>query len=150
MNGPVNRVEIPVAPSGSALERVLTFGGKQLKFEPSGRPAIDIWSPYDASRKSWRDRKSAQLEESLPQVLAGFIRIALAEKAKKEREQAEEREKQRRAEERARLQQGIKLEQSKVHALRRAAMDWTRAEPLRAFIRRMAKLSNRVRRSATG
>jgi hypothetical protein len=130
----VERVDLAVAPPGGMLERVLTFSGKPVAFEPNGRLSIEIWQPWRANPKRWKDRKSQLLEEQLPQVVAGFIRIALAEKAEDEKRAALERERQQRAEERARLVQAIKAEQSRVHALRRAAGDWYRAEQIRCFV----------------
>jgi hypothetical protein len=130
----VDRIEVEVAPRGSVLERVLTFHGKAVKFEPSGKLSIEIWQPWDADPKRWRDRKSARIEEMLPEAVAGFIRIALAEKAEYEKRQAVERDNRRRAEERARLEQAIKAERSRVRALRHAAANWFRAEQMRSFI----------------
>lgn len=130
----VERVELAVAPPGSVLERVLTFKRRPVEFEPTGRLSIEIWQPWRADPKRWKDRKSARLEEILPQIVAGFIRLVLFEKAECEKQQAAERERQRRAEERARLEQEIKTEESKVRALRHAAADWSRAASVRAFI----------------
>jgi hypothetical protein len=130
----VDRVEQAVAPRGGMLERVLTYGGKPVTFEPAGRLSIEVWQPWHAHPKRWKDRKSSRLEDLLPQVVAGFVRIALAERAEKERRATEEQERQRRVEERAQLEQLIKTEQSRVHALRRAAMNWFRAQQVRSFL----------------
>jgi hypothetical protein len=70
----------------------------------------------------------------MPDIVAGFIRLALSDRAQKEQPVAEERERQRMAEERARLEELIKTEQSKVSALRNAAARWSRAEQIRLFI----------------
>ena len=75
-----------------------------------------------------------RLEEQLSQVVAGFLRLALADRAEEERRVAEQRERQREAEVRAQLEESIKTEQSKVRALRNAAANWARAEQIRAFV----------------
>jgi hypothetical protein len=84
--------------------------------------------------KRWRDRKSARIEEFLPEVVAGFIRIGISEKAEYEKRQALERDRHRKEQERADLEQAIKTEQSRLRALRRAAADWSRADQMRSFI----------------
>jgi hypothetical protein len=130
----IDRVDIAAPPKGGILERVLTYGGKPVTHEPSGQFAIEVWSGYGSSRARWRDGKSQNLEEQLPKVVAGFIRLALADRADKENRAAEERARQRLAEERAKIEASIKTEQSKVNALRNAAARWSRAEQIRAFI----------------
>jgi hypothetical protein len=130
----VDRVEIATPAKGGLLERVLTFGGKPVTFEPSGKFAIEVWNGWGSSRGRWRDGKSQDLEEQLPQIVAGFIRLALAERADKKKRAAEERERQRLAEECAKFEASIKVEQSKVNALRNAAVRWSRATQIRAFI----------------
>jgi hypothetical protein len=49
------------------------------------------------------DGKSQGLEEQLPKIVAGFIRLALADRADKENRAAAERERQRLAEEHAKI-----------------------------------------------
>jgi hypothetical protein len=66
--------------------------------------------------------------------VAGFIRLALADRAESDRLAAAERERQRQAEERAKAEAAIKTQQSKVNALRNAAARWSRAQQIRAFI----------------
>jgi len=129
-----DRVEILAPPKGGLLERVLTFGGKPVTLEPSGKFSIEVWNGWGSTQIRWRDRKSRSLEEQLPQIVAGFMRIALAERAEKERRAAEERERQLRAEERARLEESIKAERSKIRALDVAASRWSRAERIRSFV----------------
>lgn len=130
----IERVEIAAPPKGGLLERVLTYGGKPVTHEPSGRLSIEVWTEWGYNRRNWRDGKTQRLEDQLPQVVAGFMRLALADRAEVRKRAAEEREKQRIAEERANLEKSIKTEQSKVNALRNAAARWSRAQQIRAFI----------------
>lgn len=113
---------------------MLTFGGKPVTFEPSGKFAIEVRNGWGSSRARWRDGKSQGLEEQLPAIVAGFIRLALADRADRQKRTAEESERQRLAQERAKIEALIKTEQSKVNALRNAAARWSRAERIRAFI----------------
>lgn len=130
----VDRVEIVAPPKGGLLERVLTYGGKPVTHEPSGKLTLEVWNSWGSSRGRWRDSKSELLESQLSKIVAGFIRLALAERAEKERRAAEERAQQRLLEERAKLEAAIKIEESKVSALRNAAARWSRAQQIRAFI----------------
>ena len=130
----IDRVEIAAPPKGGLLERVLTYGGKPVTLEPSGRLSIEVWTEWGYNRRNWRDGKTQRLEDLLPQVVAGFMRLALTDRADERKKAAEEREKQRIAEERANLEKSIKTEQSKVNALRNAAARWLRAEQIRSFI----------------
>ena len=130
----IDRVEIAAPSKGGLLERVLTYGGKPVTLERSGRLSIDVWTEWGYNRRNWRDGKTQRLEDLLPQVVGGFMRLALGDRAEERKKAAEEREKQRIAEERANLEKSIKTEQSKVNALRNAAARWLRAEQVRSFI----------------
>ncbi|HLY62803.1 MAG TPA: hypothetical protein VKV95_18825 [Terriglobia bacterium] len=130
----VDRVELTAPPRGGVLERVLTFGGKPFRFEPSGQLYIEVWHQWDVERKRWKDNKTHRLEEQIPQIVAGFIRIALVERARAEKRVAEQEENQRRAAERAQLQQLITTEKARIRALRKASANWVRAEECRSFI----------------
>jgi hypothetical protein len=129
----VDRVEITTPPKGGLLERVLTFAGKPVTYEPSGKLSIIVWSAWGSDRKKWTDRKS-RIEEQLCQIAAGFIRLALADRAEKEKRAAAERERQRIAQEHAQLEGLIKTEKSRVRALGQAAARWSRAHQIRSFI----------------
>lgn len=129
----IDRIEISTPPKGGLLERVLTYAGKPVTLEPSGRLSITVWSDYGSDRKKWTDGKT-RLEQQLPKIVAGLIRLALADRADKERRKAEERERQRIAQEQAQLESLINAEKSKVRALRHAAARWWRAEQIRSFI----------------
>jgi hypothetical protein len=130
----VDRVEIMAPPKGGLLERVLTYGGKPVTFEPSGVLSIQVWNGGGSNRSSWKDQKAKRLEAQVSQVVAGFIRLALADRRQAEERIAAERERERIAEENARLETAIKLEGRKVSALRNAAAGWHRAERIRSFI----------------
>lgn len=110
----VERVPLASPPPGGLLNRVLTFGGTPVSFEPSGEFAIEVWQYWGGERKRWKDKKSARLESLLPQLVAGVLRIALANRAEHEKRLAEEKERQRRAEELERLEKAIKAEQARV------------------------------------
>jgi hypothetical protein len=86
------------------LERVLTYGGKPVTHEPSGRLSIEVWTEWGYNRRNWRDGKTQRLEDQLPEVVAGFMRRALADRAEERKRAAEEREKQRIADERANIE----------------------------------------------
>jgi len=131
----VERVEASLAPSGGLVDRVLKYGAQPtVAREPSGKLLIEVWDIWSTYKKRWKDGKTAQLEELIPKVLAGFIRIALYRRAEAERRGAEARERQKRVEERDRLITAIKAEKARVRALRHSAADWSRAEQLRSFI----------------
>jgi hypothetical protein len=76
----VDRVEIAAPPKGGLLERVLTFGGKPVTLEPSSRLSVEVWTEWDSNRRKWKDGKSQRLEGQIPHIVAGFIRLALADR----------------------------------------------------------------------
>jgi hypothetical protein len=106
-----------------------------IRLEPTGVLAIEIWNYYGGGlRKTWRDRESARLEEQLPKCVAGMMRIALKERAERDKREKEEQAKQKRIDEvRAELRQ-IEKEEKKIRALEREAIRWQRAEWIRAYI----------------
>jgi len=131
----VERVEASVAPSGGLVDRVLKYGAQPpVLRKPSGKLLIEVWDIWGTYKKRWKDGKTTRLEDLVPKVLAGFIRIALHRRAEGERRAAENRERQKRVEERDRLLAAIKAEKARVRALRHVAADWLRAEQLRSFI----------------
>jgi hypothetical protein len=130
----IDRVEIAAPPKGGLLERVLTYGGKPVTLEPSGRLSIEVWTEWGSNIRNWKDGKTQRLEDQVSQVVAGFMRLALASRAEQRRRAAEERERERIAEERAKLEKSVKVEQSRVNALRNATARWLRAEQIRSFI----------------
>jgi hypothetical protein len=129
----IDCVEISAPPKGGLVERVLTFAGKPVTREPSGKLSIIVWTAYGSDRKKWTDGKTC-LEQQTSKIVAGFIRLALTDRAEREKHAAAERERQRIAQERADLEGQIKAESSKVRALRYAAGRWWRAEQIRSFI----------------
>jgi hypothetical protein len=129
----IDRIEIAAPPKAGLLERVLTFAGKPVTLEPSGKLSITVWNAWGSDRKKWTGGKSS-LEQQLSRIVAGFIRLALADSAEKVKRAAEERERQRVAQEQAQLEGLIKAEKSKVRALGQAAARWSRAEQIRSFI----------------
>ncbi len=113
---------------------MLTYGGKPVTLEPSGRLSIEVWTEGGYNVRNWRDGKTQRLEDQLSRVVAGFMRLALADRAEQRRRAAEERERQRIAEERTNLEKSIKAEQSRVNALRNATARWLRADQVRSFV----------------
>jgi hypothetical protein len=130
----VQRVDLTSAPKGGVLGRVLTYGGKPYQFELSGRLSLQIRRPYDAHPKNWSDRKARTLEDQLPDIVAAFMRIALAEKADAEKRAAEKAAAERLAAERAHKAELIKREEARVRALHRAAANWERACRIRGLV----------------
>jgi hypothetical protein len=131
----VERLDVVPLPSENILKKVLSYGGKDVTLNPTGQLSFEIWRPWGASPKRWKDKKGIVLEGMLPQMVASFIRIALVEKQREEIRLAERREAQRREEERARLQASIKAEKAKIEALNRAVTNWVQADQIRGFIR---------------
>ena len=129
----VERIEIVAPPKGGMLERVLTFAGKPVTLEPSGKLSITVWTSYGSDRRKWTDGKSP-LEEQVSRIAAGLIRLALSDRADTENRAAQERERKRSAEEWAQLEASIKTEKSKVRALEGATARWSRAEQVRSFV----------------
>lgn len=128
--------QIPLAspPTGGVLQRVLTYAGTPHEHKPSGRLRLQIWKPWDALPKSWGDGKTRTLEDLLPEIVAAFLRIALAGKAADEKRAAEKAEAERLEAERARKAELIKKEEARVRALQRAAANWERARRIRGLI----------------
>ncbi len=87
----VERIDhIPLAspPKGGVLQRVLTYAGTPHEQKPSGRLGLQIWQPWNASPKRWNDGKTRTLEDLLPEIVAAFLRIALAGKVADEKREA--------------------------------------------------------------
>jgi hypothetical protein len=106
-----------------------------IRLEPTGVLSIEIWNYYAGGlQKTWRDRESACLEEQLPKCVAGMMRIALKERAERDKREREELARQKRIDEvRAELRQ-IEKEEKKIKALEREAIRWQRAERIREYI----------------
>jgi hypothetical protein len=106
-----------------------------IRLEPTGVLSIEVWNYYGGGlQKTWRDRESAHLEEQLPRCIAGMMRIALKERAERDKREREEQARQKRIDEvRAQLKQ-IEKEEKKIKALEREAIRWQRAERIREYI----------------
>jgi hypothetical protein len=58
-----------------------------VRIEPTGVLCIEVWKYYAKGlQKTWRDRESARLEEQLPKCVAGMMRIALKERAERDKQ----------------------------------------------------------------
>lgn len=130
----IDRIPLVAPPKGVVLQRVLTYGGTPHEHKPSGRLSLQIWKPWNALPKSWSDGKTRTLEDQLADIVASFMRTALAGKAEAEKRAAEEAARQRAAEERARQAELIRKEEARVRALHRAAANWERARRIRDLV----------------
>jgi hypothetical protein len=130
----IDHIPLASPPKGGVLQRVLTYAGTPHEQKPSGRLGLRIWEPWDALPKSWNDGKTRTLEDMLPEIVAAFMRIALAGKAADEKRAAEKAEAERLAAERARKAELIKQEESRVRALHRVATNWERAQRIRSLV----------------
>jgi hypothetical protein len=106
-----------------------------VRFEPTGVLSLQIWNYYGGGlQKTWKDRESTFLEEQVSKCVAGMMRIALKERAERDKREREELARQKRIDEvRAQLSQ-IGKEEKKIKALEREAIRWHRAERIRAYI----------------
>ena len=97
--------------------------------------SIEIWNYYGGGlQKTWRDRESVRLEEQLSKCVAGMMRIALKERAERDKREREELGRQKRIDEvRAQLRL-IEKEEKKIKTLERDAIRWHRAERIREYI----------------
>lgn len=130
----IDHIPLASPPKGGVLQRVLTYAGTPHEQKPSGRLGLQIWQPWNASPKRWNDGKTRTLEDLLPEIVAAFLRIALAGKAADEKREAEKAEAERLAAERARKAALIKQEEARVRALHRAAANWERACRIRDLV----------------
>lgn len=95
-----------------------------------------------APRKSWGDGKTRTIEDQLPDIVSGFMEIALSGKAEDEERAAEKADAERIAAERARRADAIRQEEARVRALHRAAADWERADRIRRGTMPLARARN--------
>jgi hypothetical protein len=117
------------------LDATPSYSYNPVRLEPTGALSIEIWKYYaEGLQKTWRDRESARLEEQLPKCVAGMMRIALKERAERDKQEKEEQAKQKRIDAvRAELRL-IEKEEKKIKALEREAIRWQRAERIREYI----------------
>src|ERR1700735_2735092 len=110
----VKRIDAISLPSDDILKKILSYRGRDHSFKPSGHLSIEIWPPWAAVQKRWRDRKATSLEAILPHIVASFIQTALEERDREEKRQAQSQEEQRREEEREKLASAIKDEKAQI------------------------------------
>ena len=130
----IDRIPLASPPQGGVLQRVLTYAGISHDHKSSGRLGLQIWKPWNALPKSWNDGKKRTLEDLLPEIVAAFLQIILAEKAANEKRAAEKAEAERLAAERARKAELIKKEEARIRTLHRAAANWERARRIRDLV----------------
>jgi hypothetical protein len=123
--------QVKFSPKADASSR---YAYNPVRLEPTGVLSIAIWSYARGLQKTWRDRESAHLEEQLPKCLAGMIRIALKERAERDKREKDEQARQKRIDQvRTQLRQ-IEKEEKKIKTLEREAIRWERAERIREYI----------------
>jgi hypothetical protein len=114
-----------------------------IRLEPAGVLSMEIWSYASGLQKTWRDREGAHLEEQLPKCLAGMMRIALKERAERDKREKEEQARQKRIDEVwAELRQ-IEKEERKIKTLEREAIRWERAERIREYVKAVRQDTDR-------
>jgi hypothetical protein len=97
--------------------------------------SIEIWHPWEALRKRWKDGKRGSLEAVLPKIVASFIQTALEEKDREEKRLVKRQEEERTQQEREKLRSAIRYEKARGRALHRAALNWSRATQIRNLVR---------------
>jgi hypothetical protein len=112
-----------------------SYSYDSIRLKPTGMLSLEVWNYYSGGpQKVWRDREKMKLEEQLPKCIAGMMRIALWERAERDKHEKEEQARQKRIDEvRAELQK-IEKEEKKIKALEREAIRWHRAERLRRYV----------------
>ncbi len=63
----VERLDVVPLPSENILKKVLSYGGKDVTLNPTGQLSFEIWRPWGASPKRWKDKKGILLEGMLSQ-----------------------------------------------------------------------------------
>jgi hypothetical protein len=124
--------QVKPSPKPDASSR---YSYNPIRLEPTGVLSIEIWNYYGVGlQKTWRDRESTRVEEQLPKCIAGMMRIALKERAERDKREREQQARQKRIDEvRAKLRQ-IENEEKKIKTLEREAIRWQRAERIREYI----------------
>jgi hypothetical protein len=116
------------------LDASSRYSYNPIRLEPTGVLSMEIWSYCRGLQKTWRDRESGHLEDQLPKCLAGMMRIALRERAERDRREKEEQARHKRIDEvRSELRQ-IEKEEKKIKTLEREAVRWERAERIREYV----------------
>jgi hypothetical protein len=115
-----------------------------IKLEPTGILSLEVWNYYSGGpQKVWRDRNSSKLEEQLPKCIAGMMRIALNERAERDKQEKKERARQKRIDEVRAVLGQIESEEKKIKTLEREAIEWQRAERVREYITAVREQADR-------
>ena len=139
----IDKIPLTAPPKGGVLEQVLAYGGTPHEHKATGRFSLRIWKPWNSPRKSWGDGKARTIEDQLPDIITGFMEIALSGKAEDEKRAAEKAEAKQIAAERACRADAIRQEEARVRALHRAAADWERADRIRRMIHAASESAKR-------
>ena len=110
-------------------------GGKLVLIIHSG-----TWGKYE-QRARWSDAKVQRIEKVIPDVVAGLMRTAVAQRRQEEERRQREADEQKRIQERAQLQKDIQEEEKKLEQFNKWVDEWERAERLRRFIAACAEKS---------
>lgn len=119
----------PKPPGSSA------YSYDSIRLEPTGILSIEVWNYYSGGpQKVWRDRESAKLEDQLPRCVAGMMKIALVQRARREAREKEELARQKKIDEVEAELEKIEAEEKKIRILRKEATAWHRADRIRKYI----------------
>jgi len=128
----MGQFELPPGARGK-YEYDPTFAGKPVDFSASGYLSFEI-DEYTDLRRNWRDAKSRQLEDEIPEFVAGLMKSAVVLHRRTEQRKAEEIERGRRAAELQQLRTEYKTEEQRVEDLIAMSENWRRAQTLREFL----------------
>lgn len=110
---------------------------KQVDYEPTGQLSIDIPEYVDLLKKKWSDTDHAQLDEVVPQSVAGILKVGVALRRRRLDWQERDLERKKRQMELAELAQRIKDEKNRLEQLEQMVANWRHAKDIREFIAEM-------------
>ncbi|MDT8068597.1 MAG: hypothetical protein ROO76_10585 [Terriglobia bacterium] len=128
----MDQFELPPGARGK-YEYGPTFAGKPVDYSASGYLSLEI-DEYTDLRKNWRDAKGRQLEDAIPEFIAGVMKSAVVLHRRTEQRNVEEMERQRRAAELQQLRAEYKAEKQRVEDLIAMGENWRLARTLREFL----------------
>ena len=101
---------------------------------------LDSYRTYGTpNRLTWYDRGGKQVEQQLPDILAGFYELALSIKTRRDEDEREERERQAAEQRRKDLEARQEANATLIRQLETDAGAWHRAKYLRCYIRALRK-----------
>lgn len=119
------------------------WGYRRYEYIPTGNLLLKIteWGA-DGLQKTWSDGKTAKLETCLNDFVVGLLKVAEAVKARRLKQEQEERI--RREAERRRQEEVQKRQEelSRRQALEQEAVNWAKAQQLRAYLSTLKDMLN--------